>query len=248
MTAHTRSDVPTTTESLVNALRRTPRLVDEVVERLRDSITDGTLPAGTRLPQVVLAEQLGVSRTPLREALRLLENEGLLRTVDNNRTVEVVTVGPDDLRDMYQLREVIDGLAAKLAAQHGFTAEEAKVAQGLLDEMAASSEPYDAVRRSRAHTQFHELIALVSRNSKVQSFASLIRTSSAALYMPLNRANAEANLLAAGVAKSYKEILDQSQVQHKDIVDAILARDPTAAEDAARRHIQRTIRLAPHFG
>ncbi|TPG32457.1 GntR family transcriptional regulator [Mycolicibacterium hodleri] len=237
-----------TTESPVSSLQRGPRLVDEVAARLRDRITDGTLSAGTRLPQVVLAEQLGVSRTPLREALRLLENDGLLKTVDNNRTVEVVTVGPDDLLDMYQLREVIDGLAAKLAAQHGFSAEEASLAQHLLNEMAESSDPYDPVRRNRAHTQFHEMIAVASHNTKVQSFAPLIRTSSAALYMPLNRAHAEASLLAEDPAKSYKQILDESQVQHREIIEAILAREPAAAEAAARHHIQRTIRLAPHFG
>lgn len=232
----------------IELLRRTPRLVDEVINRLRESIVDGTLPAGTRLPQVALAAQLGVSRTPLREALRVLDSEGLVRSSDGNRTVEVVEIPPDELREMYELREVIDGLAARLAARKGLAAEEEKRARHLLTEMADSSDPYDPVRRNRSHAEFHELFALVSGNPKVQSFASLIRTSSAMLYLPLVREATFANLTAAIPGKSYKEFLDEAQAQHQEILDAVIERKPGAAEAAARRHIQRTLSLAPHFG
>lgn len=229
-------------------LQRTPRLVDEVINRLRENIVDGTLPAGTRLPQVALAAQLGVSRTPLREALRVLDSEGLVQSLDGNRTVEVVQTRPDDLREMYELREVIDGLAARLAARNGLAEEEERRARDLLNELADSSDPYDPVRRNRAHAEFHELFALASGNNKVQSFSSLIRTSSAMLYLPLVREIAAENLVAANPDNSYKEFLDQAQVQHREILDAVVERNPSAAEAAARRHIQRTVRLAPHFG
>lgn len=232
----------------IELLRRTPRLVDEVINRLRESIVDGTLPAGTPLPQVALAAQLGVSRTPLREALRVLDSEGLVRSSDGNRTVEVVQIGPEDLREMYELREVIDGLAARLAARKGLPSQEEQRARNLLKEMADSSEPYDPIRRSRAHAEFHELFALASGNAKVQSFSSLIRTSSAMLYLPQVRETAAANLAAANPENTYKEFLDQAQAQHKDILDAVLARKPSVAEAEARRHIQRTLRLAPYFG
>jgi GntR family transcriptional regulator, vanillate catabolism transcriptional regulator len=225
-----------------------PRLVDEVVMRLRDSIIEGLCAPGVQLTQVALAGQLGVSRTPLREALRLLESEGLVRTTGNGRGVEVIRIGSDDLRDMYELREVIDGLAARLAAANGFTPTEAQRSRELLQAMAESSEPYHPVLRSRAHSDFHEMIAYASRNAKVESFTPLIRTSSAALYLPLNREHAATNLLVEGTARTYKEILDQALAQHREIVEAILARDPEAAEAAARRHIQRTIRLIPAFG
>lgn len=229
-------------------LRRTPRLVDEVINQLRESIVDGTLPAGTPLPQVALAAQLGVSRTPLREALRVLDSEGLVRSSDGNRTVEVVQIGPDDLREMYELREVIDGLAARLAARNGLSAQDEERGRRLLDEMADSSDPYDPVRRSRAHAEFHELFALASGNAKVQSFASLIRTSSAMLYLPLVRDIAAANLTAANPDNTYKSLLDHAQEQHRNIFDAVVGRRPAAAEEEARRHIQRTLRLAPYFG
>ncbi|WP_063129744.1 GntR family transcriptional regulator [Nocardia fusca] len=238
--------IPIAAESQLEMLDRTPRLVDEVVAHLRDRIIEGVLSPGTRLAQVSLAAQLGVSRTPLREALRVLESEGLLRHCDNQR-VEVVEIGAEDLREMYELREVIDGLAARLAARKGVSSADERRANELLDQMGTSAEPYDPVLRSRSHSQFHELIATASGNSKVQSFCPLIRTSTAALYLPMNRERGAANLLAAQPTKSYKDILDEAQVQHSEILEAIVARDPETAEAAARRHIRRTISLTPHF-
>jgi GntR family transcriptional regulator of vanillate catabolism len=230
----------------VQLLPRTPRLVDEVVAHLRDSIIEGALPAGTQLPQVALAAQLGVSRTPLREALRILESEGLIRTSNNNLSVEVVEMSTDDLRQMYELREVIDGLAARLAARHGLSPGEEKRADELLRQLEESAEPYDPVLRSRAHSQFHELIAHASRNAKVQSFEPLIRTSSAALYLPIAREHGQANL-PADADKTYAGILAESQAQHREILAAILSGDPRAAESAARQHIARTISLVHNF-
>src|SRR5438093_10908651 len=95
------------------------RLVDEVTDRLRSLILDGTLPPGQPLLQISLSEQLGVSRTPLREALRVLENEGFVRISNGNNTLEVVELSPQEMVEMYELREVVDGLAARLAAKRG---------------------------------------------------------------------------------------------------------------------------------
>lgn len=235
------------TQSRVQTLARTPRLVDEVVAHLRDSIIEGALPAGTSLPQVALAAQLGVSRTPLREALRLLESEGLIRTSENKQSVEVVALGARDLREMYELREVIDGLAARLAAQRGLPPAEEQRAHDLLQQMEASADPYDPVLRNRAHAQFHELIARASGNAKVESFIPLIRTSSAGLYLPVAREHTQKNMLAANPDKTYKDILSESNAQHREILAAIACGDPQEAEAAARQHIQRTIRSVARF-
>jgi DNA-binding GntR family transcriptional regulator len=86
-------------------LERT-HLVDEVTHRLRTLILDGTLVPGRRLLQTNLAEELGVSRTPLREALRVLQNEGFVEVVDGNKTLAVV--------DLSQLDSARDDLAATL--------------------------------------------------------------------------------------------------------------------------------------
>ncbi|HJQ46503.1 MAG TPA: GntR family transcriptional regulator [Amycolatopsis sp.] len=93
------------------------RLADEVAHVLRDLILRGELEPGSQLLQIQLSERLGVSRTPLREAFRILEPDGLLRSSNGNKTVEVVELGHEPLIETYQVREVIDGLAARLAAR-----------------------------------------------------------------------------------------------------------------------------------
>lgn len=231
----------------IASLGRTPRLVDAVIERIRDSIVTGALPAGTHLLQMELAEQLGVSRTPLREAFRVLESEGVIRVSHNERSVEVVSLGPDDVRDMFEVREVVDGLAARLAAKHGLTSAEEQKGKDLLEELDRTSERYVPEQRNRLHTQFHELIALASRNSKVETFIPLIRSSSAALHMPAIRNVMAENVESVGEDATFKEALLEAQRQHKEILKAILERNQKKAENAARVHIQRTLQLAPQL-
>ncbi len=91
------------------------RLVDEVADELRERIYSGSYALGSKLRQEELAEELQVSRTPLREALRVLESEGLLHS-EPGRGVRVVPADVKKFLAAYQLREVIDGLAARLAA------------------------------------------------------------------------------------------------------------------------------------
>src|SRR6266545_3240375 len=111
------------------------RLVDEVITHLRQLILDQELPPGTALLQTELAERLGVSRTPLREAFRILEREGLVKVANGNRTIEVARFGPVDLRELYEAREVIDGLAARLQARQGLTGGLDRELRGLLTAM-----------------------------------------------------------------------------------------------------------------
>jgi DNA-binding GntR family transcriptional regulator len=151
------------------------RLVDEITRHLRELIVTGQIPAGTQLLQTELAEQLGVSRTPLREAFRILENDGIIRTSNGNRTAEVVTIGAEQLREMYEVREVIDGLAARLVARSGLTEEAEKELRQLLRRMNASIKPFDPAARIESHAAFHSLIAEASGNRSLQVFIPLIR-------------------------------------------------------------------------
>jgi GntR family transcriptional regulator of vanillate catabolism len=227
-------------EDLVPLGPRT-RLVDEVVDRLRSDIVSGRLPGGTQLLQVELADRLGISRTPLREALRILEHDGLLKTSNNNRTVEVITINSARLKDMYQVREVVDGLAARLAAQRGVTGDEAAEARYLLAEMAAASKPYDPRRRTEAHTEFHTFFVRHSENETLQGFLPLIRLSSAALYLPFVYDPDAVELVNSGKIVTHKEVLDETQHSHAAVLEAVLGGKPGTAEAAARRHIKRTL-------
>ena len=104
-----------TQRSPVTPLKRT-RLVDEAARALRDAILNGELSSGTRLRQVQLATQLGISRTPLREALMKLEQEGLIELLPRGG-LRVALLNLDEAVELYDVREVLDGLAARLAAQ-----------------------------------------------------------------------------------------------------------------------------------
>src|SRR5215469_15430926 len=95
------------------------RLADEVADILRKQIITGELGSGTQLLQIQLAERLGVSRTPLREAFRILERDGLVKISNGNKTVAVAHLGVEDQLATYEVRAVTDGLAARLTALRG---------------------------------------------------------------------------------------------------------------------------------
>ena len=224
-----------------------PRLVDDVVRALREKIIRGELPPGTQLLQIDLAAQLGVSRTPLREAFRILENDGLLKTSNNNRTVEVVTFTAADLRDMYEIREVVDGLAARLTAARGLSTDEEAQARRLLAEMSRTSKPHDPLGRTEAHAAFHSFFLEHSGNNQLHSFIPLVRTSSSALRLPFLDSPENVQLPANGAMKSHKELLDESQESHAGILEAVLQGSGSTAEKVARRHITRTLRFVDNF-
>jgi GntR family transcriptional regulator of vanillate catabolism len=234
-----------TTQPL-NVINR-PRLVDDVVRVLREKIIRGELPAGTQLLQIDLANQLGVSRTPLREAFRILESDGYLRTSNNNRTVEVVTFTAAEMRDMYEIREVIDGLAARLTATRGLSAAGEKEARRLLAEMASTSKPHDPLRRVEAHAAFHSFFLEQSGNGRLSGLTPLIRASSAAVFLPFIDNPEGVQLTVGGRVTTYKQLLDESQDSHIAILDAVLAGKASQAESAARKHIARTLSVVDRF-
>jgi GntR family transcriptional regulator of vanillate catabolism len=230
----------------LNVLSR-PRLVDDVVRVLREKIVRGELPAGTQLLQIDLANQLGISRTPLREAFRILENDGFLKTSNNNRTVEVVTFTAPEMRDMYEIREVIDGLAARLAATRGFSPAAEARGRRLLTEMASTSKPYDPLRRMEAHAAFHSLFLEESGNGRLGSMIPLVRASSAAVYLPFIDNPEGVQLSVEGHLITYKQILDESQASHVAILESVVTGKAGQAETAARKHNKRTLSMLDAF-
>lgn len=230
----------------LNVINR-PRLVDDVVRVLREKIVRGELPAGTQLLQIDLANQLGISRTPLREAFRILENDGFLRTSNNNRTVEVVTFTAAEMRDMYEIREVIDGLAVRLTAARGLSGDAETRARRLLTEMASTSKPHDPLRRVEAHAAFHSFFVDQSGNARLSSLIPLIRASSAALFLPFIDNPEGVQLTVGGKLMTHKQLLDESQDSHLAILEAVLEGKASKAETAARKHIGRTLALVDRF-
>ena len=120
---------------------------------LRECILDGTLEPGTKLSQVALAEQLGVSRTPLREVLRMLQEEGLVEIEPNQRT-RVAGLDPRELDDLYASRILLETLALSTGLA-SFGPADARAARSMLKEMRTAAKQGDFGAWFAAHGTFH---------------------------------------------------------------------------------------------
>ena len=205
------------------------RLVDEVAQLLRERIYSGAFPPGTKLRQEQLADQLRVSRTPLREALRVLERDGLVHS-EPGRGVRVVEADPQALFEAYNLREAVDGVAARLAAQHATTADVERLHAHLARQRAAV-EPWDAAAYTIANVEFHTMVMELSCNRYIMAELPLVRMTSQ-VFTPVMLVPEERGRAAVA--------------DHTGIVAAIAERDAHRAERLARAHIQETLaRLTP---
>ena len=227
-------------EDALPSLKRT-RLVDDVTGNLREMILTGRLRPGQLLRQVEVSEQLGVSRTPLREAFRVLERDGLIRSINGNNTVEVVDYSTEEMIDLYEVREVLDGLAARLLTKQGMGEEVEARLEHLLDEMEKARDPYDPGRYAVAHSAFHTHIVESCGNQRLQAYLPMIRMSAQLL----------GRRLVAGLKDPCSEggvdtpaLLLVAREQHRAIFDAIASGDGRAAEATARRHIRSTMKSA----
>ena len=199
-------------------------LVDVVAERIEEAIISGALEPGSRLSEQALASSLGVSRGPLREAIRRLEGRKLLRRTPNIG-VRVAALSPDDLNEILQVREALEGLASALAAQH-MSDEDIAALRTLLDDHAKQKSVHDGTgyyQESKDY-DFHFRIVTGSRNAR------LIEMLLGDLYYLL-RVYRYRSSTKPGRAKAALR-------EHKAIVAALAKRDPAAAEQAMRAHLR----------
>ncbi|MFQ5903739.1 MAG: GntR family transcriptional regulator [Candidatus Binatia bacterium] len=196
------------------------RLVDEAARIIRDMILTGKLSAGTRVRQVELARGMGISRTPLREALMKLEQEGLITMLPRGglKVVELDAVGAIEL---YEIREVLDGLAARLAAER-INTHNLKNLEQHLKKMENSMETRNTHGWFIHHVAFHEEIFQASGNSRLLGLISTVRLS-------IQRFHPLLLTTPNRLSNAFRE--------HGDIFKAIRARDPEKAEALARLHI-----------
>jgi GntR family transcriptional regulator, vanillate catabolism transcriptional regulator len=208
------------------------RLVDGITATLREMILDHSIAPGTVLLQTEWSERLQVSRTPLREAFRILEQEGLVRVSNGNRTVEVAqfTSRADELRGLYEVREVLDGLAARLLATHGLPDDTSLELEAFLDEMDAAMQPFDSGRWFSTHMAFHVRIAEACGNSRLRQQLDVVKMTSVSLHAYLGELPpTDARLI---------EALTTAGKQHRAILDAIRSGNGDLAELAACQHIR----------
>ena len=210
------------------------RLTDRITRDLRELILDHVIAPGTILLQTQWAERLQVSRTPLREAFRILEQDGLVRVSNGNRTVQVVRFSHQELKDLYEVREVIDGLAAQLLAVQGLSPSLEAELGDLLNAMDSAAEPFDPATWFPAHVAFHLRIAEACGNTRVRQQESLIKMTSFSLHAYL------ADLPPSG--EKLQRIIDVASRQHWSIYDALRSGSGDLAEMAACRHIRATLK------
>jgi GntR family transcriptional regulator of vanillate catabolism len=213
---------------------RKSRLVANCVEQLRSLILGGDLPPGSMLRQEEVSEMLGVSRTPLREALRVLERDGLVRTLPTSGSVEVVKLTVAEMLELSRVREVIDGLAARLVVEQGWSSELAGTLERTIREMQAAVDQPDRKRYVRAHTDFHCAIVGASRNIWMDQLMPLVSLGSQVFYLPLYEAASSS--IGQPDAKYYAFLAEHIET-HRELIDLLRGASPTAAERAARRHI-----------
>src|ERR1700758_5361056 len=130
---------------------------------LRECILDGTLKPGTKLSQVSLAAQLGISRTPLREVLRMLQEEGLVEIEPNQRT-RVAGLDPQELDDVYASRILLETLALSMTIGH-FGAKARAEARQLLTAMRRAAKSGDFGAWFAAHTEYHRVCTAAAGES-----------------------------------------------------------------------------------
>lgn len=192
-----------------------------VFTQLQNDILNGKYAPGESLIETRLSEELGVSRTPIREAIRQLELEGLVQSIPNKGAV-VKGVSAQDIEDIYTIRMMIEGLAARWAAEK-ITPEEMAELQEAVDLEEFYTFKNDANHLLKSDSRFHDIIFKASKSKPLMHMLSNFH-----LYIQRAR---NASLESPVRAKAVLE-------EHKAILQAIMDKDPERAEQLTTQHIK----------
>lgn len=192
-----------------------------VASRLRDLITEGELAAGTRLNERELCERLGVSRTPLREAFRLLSAEGLVQ-LQPNRGAQVVALSPEDIRESFEVMGSLEALSGELACKR-ITDDEIGEVRALTFEMLACHARRDMPAYYRLNHMIHDLINRAAGNR-------LLSQVYATLNLRIQHLRFRSNF--------DQDKWDKAAREHADMVEALAARDGARLAAILRGHLK----------
>ncbi|MBO9537292.1 phosphonate utilization associated transcriptional regulator [Herbaspirillum sp.] len=193
-----------------------PMLVQEEIERM---IMTGELPVGSRLNESELSQRFNTSRGPIREALRALEEAGLLRT-EKNRGMFVREITFEEADEIYELREALEEIIGRRVAQ-AITPDGIERLRGMTEAMREAAQAKELEQYAQLNLQFHDVLLDTAGSAKLtETYQRLIKE------LSLFRLRA---LAGGGLRVSADE--------HREIVDAIATRDPERAGQALRRHV-----------
>ncbi len=192
-----------------------------VFEALREAIVKGVLKPGERMMEIQLAEEMGVSRTPVREAIRKLELEGLVAMVPR-KGAYVASLSMKDIVEVFEIRGALEGLAAELAAER-ITEDELEELERFLVRIMESIESSDLTLMVEVDTDFHAQLYRASRNERLSQIINNLREQ-------IQRFRKTSLSLPGRMRAALEE--------HKKIVEALSTRDSSLARRLAEEHIE----------
>lgn len=204
--------------------------LDRALFGLRSLVLNGEFSIGQRLSEVAVAKQLGTSRTPLRQAMDRLVAEGLLERIETGGC-RVATFTREDIADAIEIRGVIEGTAARLAAERGISPEllaEANEALDGIDRSIHKPGGLDFDCYVRRNAEFHVVLA------RLPNSPLILREIERMTQLPL--ASPSAFLSEQAVIPDFLDSLRYAQRQHRAIIEAITNREGARAEALTREH------------
>ncbi len=196
------------------------RLRDVAYARLKDAMRHAQLTPGQPLSETALSRMLGISRTPVREALQQLAQEGLVQVIPG-RAVTVAAPSLQGVMNVIHVRSLLEPEVARLVAEAP-APEMTETLRGLLVRMHAAARQNDRAAWSKADTEWHEALGAACPNTLLAEMVLQMR----------NRTHG----VAVDTHMTSQRIVDCTD-EHQRVVDAIAAHDPAAAEQAMRQHI-----------
>jgi DNA-binding GntR family transcriptional regulator len=201
-------------------------LTQLVASKLRERILSGAVAGGERLVEGKLSEELGVSRVPVRAALRQLAAEGLV-SIEPRRGASVISYNEEQVRELVEVRATLEALNAKLAAKRH---DELTIAdlKSILDEGVRVAGSADSLTLMRLNERFHEALANVAANSVLRDIMRSLRERTALLFAPMNKGRSQ-----------------QNWQEHAAILRAVINGDAEMASFLAARHVYSAAGLQP---
>lgn len=192
----------------------------QIASILREAIITGELKPGTRLREAELSKSFNISRSPIREAFRILEPEGLVQITPNKGAI-VVQLDEKDLEDIYELRMLLELHAVRVACKQ-MTEENLEELKALFKEMESKLDLKDYVGYLKVSHDFHEYYMKKCENERLFNVFRILRN----------------NILAIQIfAYSYPDHSLDSLEEHRKVLDAFFKKDADRAEECLRKHL-----------
>lgn len=195
-------------------------LSDDVSKIIRKMILNGELKAGDWINQVQLAEKFNISRGPIREALKILQNEGLIKHETNKGTF-VATLSDQDAFEIYTLRALIEGEAAQLALPH-LTSQDLSELENYIEEFTEAMQNHDIERQVQCDILFHGKIVTASKHNRLINIHKNLDTQVGVMYLT--------------IANQVPMRVEQVVYNHRILLDALRTGDKKKIKKAFSDH------------